>query len=389
MENPGKMSYKIPLDMVMTLDPDKKNMAKNRAKVAESLMNRKFYLPSSFMMEHLGINKDRFIVPFPTVDFDPDGGKELEIHLNPAFKKVLTLLETGFTKGAIEDLREFSSRVSKVFYWIARQKQTYKQIWEVSLEDLKKEMDMSDKYDRWMNFKRRVIDVVQEEFKGTFMDFTWSPIKKGKSIIGIKFIFKHGPKEIDDKPAGMVFEWEKELLTWNVLAEKVKEIRQRVKVEQVSEEYKFVWSPEYVRYSLQGAKIEYDTKVKNSRSQKAGKGKSTISMVRNTGGWVYHGLLTGQWLGYVREMIDRDIREKQSEINFGNISNELDNTLNVNSENDLVEDIEFEELPKKIKKAVFEDSEAREIYNTSETDKPFNKFMTEMGYKKVGGRWEK
>ena len=391
-DNPGQLIYKVPFETVLHHDLDK-NLARDRRRIAENLMNRKFYLAQEFMMEFLGIKKERYLIPFPTVDFDLENKKSFEVHLNTNFKKVLTLLDTGFTKGAIEDLREFKSKASKVFYWVARQKQTFKQVWKTTFEELKEEMDMSDQYPRWGNFLSRVLDPIHSEFKGTWMEFDLKLERKRNKVKYIIFIFKHGPKDIADKPAGMVFEWEKDLLGWGVNAERVKEIRQRVKVNQQSEEYGFVWGKEYVVYSLEGARNEYNKKLQNARKQKAEKGKSTISMVKNTGGWIVNGLMTGQWFWYVREKINEQIRIKQSRLDFGDLYEQvLDGTDNGKTS---YIDTEYEELPgpsikPAMKQVTFKDNEAREFYGLSNPEIPFENFMKNLGYVQTpGGEWVK
>ncbi|MBS1775009.1 MAG: replication initiation protein [Bacteroidetes bacterium] len=301
---PDKVIYQVPYHYAFDV-ADTKNRAANIRRISENLQKRVFYFNEEFMMEHFGKKVDASMNPFPEVNYYED---HFEIHLWPRFKKILTMIELGFTKGDIETLRSFEHEVSNTLYWIIRQKQVWKSEWEVELEALKEALGLADKYPSFGNFKRRVLDVAYEELKGTYTEFTYELVKKGRggAVSAIRFRFKNGPKEELDAPAGKGFQWEEKLLTWGVLPDKVKEIRHRVRVGQENLEPVFVWDSDYVRFSIEGAQRELDEKKKDPKKSK----------VQNPGGWVYNGLIVGQWLNYVTWRKNKIVNETQKKLEF-------------------------------------------------------------------------
>lgn len=67
----------------------------------------------------------------------------------------------------------------------------------LKLEDLKALIDLSgNKYDRWVDFRRYVLDkIVNEINKNTDLSLEYEPIKKGRPVIGVKFKLQHRNKD--------------------------------------------------------------------------------------------------------------------------------------------------------------------------------------------------
>lgn len=59
----------------------------------------------------------------------------------------------------------------------------------LKIEDLKALLDLKEtKYDRWVDFRRYVLDkIVQEINENTDLSLTYDTVKKGRSVIGVKF----------------------------------------------------------------------------------------------------------------------------------------------------------------------------------------------------------
>ena len=301
--SPDKLVYEVPYSYVFDIS-DTKNKAANIRRISENLQKRIFHFDETFMMEHFGKKADASMTPFPEINYFE---KHFEIHLWPRFKKILTMLELGFTKGDSETLREFEHEVSHTLYWIIRSRQVWKTEWEVDLESFKETLGLQDKYPSFGNFKRRVLDVAHDEFKGTYTEFSYELIKKGRggAVTAIKFRFKNGPKEELDAPAGQGYPWEEKLIQLGVTKDKVKEIRQRVNINQETEQG-FSWDSDYIRFSIEGAHKELEEKAKDPKKTK----------VQNIGGWIYNGLNVGQWNNYVVWRKNKLINEVQKKLQF-------------------------------------------------------------------------
>lgn len=63
----------------------------------------------------------------------------------------------------------------------------------LSLEDLKALIDLDEnKYDRWVDFRRYVLDKIIEEINtNTDLKLEYETIKKGRPVVGVKFKLKH------------------------------------------------------------------------------------------------------------------------------------------------------------------------------------------------------
>lgn len=302
-KTPEVLVYKIPYDLI-SYDPQK-NGARDRKRIGQALQSRSIYLDEEFVKQHLGERSARSIVPFPEIVYNKD---HLEIHLSPKFKRILTILNLGFTKGDIETLRRFKHDISHKFYWVARQKQTFHQVWKISLEDFRTALFISG-YTDWRNFKRNIIDAIQEDMQGTWMDFTIDFVRKGRggAVKEFVFKFKKGPKDEKDEPVGLGFEWEWRLQKMGISDQVIKQFRQYVKVgssHELPNGKVITWSSEYILFSGEVGKVQFDA-TKNDPKKKP---------IENLAAWFVSGLLEGRWLDEVEEKIREKNRAMQSEL---------------------------------------------------------------------------
>lgn len=303
---PEETIYSIPYEYVLNPNDIKSGNRKiNARRISQRLMKRIFYFDSSFMHKVFGDDAEGAMLPFPEINCYDDCFK---VHVHHRFKKILTLIGMGFTKGDMDTLRSFNHEITDEFYWLIRQRQTWGGTWEVPLGDLKEMVGLDGKYEVYQNFKTKVLDRVKEDCKGTWTEFDYKPIRRGKGapVHSIKFFFKNGPKQEKDAPAGEDFPWEEKLLALGVLPEKVKEIRNRVKVRQENAELDFVWDSEYVLFSIEAVKVELKEKKKDSRRKQ----------IANIPGYVYNGLITGQWVHYVQWRKEKIFNEVQKSLEF-------------------------------------------------------------------------
>ena len=299
-DNPDQLTYKVEYKFVFDIT-DVDNRMHNIRRISRNLQRRIFYFDREFMMEHFGENADASMVPFPGILYRDDC---FEVELYKDFKKILSMIHArGFTKGDIETLRSFTHEISNAFYWVIRQKQVFHNVWEVELEELKEMLGLAGKYEVYSNFKTKILDIAQEEFRDKWVEFEYQPIRKGQggAVRSIKFIFKRGPADEKERPVGDEYEWEATLQAFGVNDEKVKMVCHRVRAAVVSE-LDFVWDQEYVKYSIEGMKMELAEKKKNAHK----------NQIKNVGGWVYSGLVNGQWLDHVnarRQRIQGEVQQ--------------------------------------------------------------------------------
>jgi plasmid replication initiation protein len=304
IEEPDRLVYKVPYHYVFDVR-DAQNKMHNVRRISRNLQQRIFYFNKTFMMEHFGENADASMVPFPKILYHDDC---FEVELYRDFKKILTLIKDGgFTKGDIETLRVFNHEISNSLYWLIRQRQVWQGTWEVDLEELKELLGLAGKYEVYSNFKSKVLDITHHEFKDTWVEFEYTPIRRGQGapVKAILFKFRNGPKQEKDVPAGEDYLWEEKLLHYQVAAEKVKEIRHRVRVNQISE-IGFTWDYEYVKFSIEAMIVDLRDIKKDTHKKQ----------VVNVGGWIYSGLMKGQWLEYVNKRKEKILKESQQTIDW-------------------------------------------------------------------------
>ncbi len=288
VKTPDEITYSIPYDKVLNPnDAATGNRKTNAKRIREGLMARSFWFDPSFMKKYFGTESDSFMVPFPQVDCYDD---HFVVHLHKPFKIILTMVGLGFTKGDIDALRSFKYEVSDEFYWLIRQRQAWGNVWEVEIDELKERLGLENSYVVYQNFKAKVLEKAKEDNKGLWTEFDYKAVKKGRggAVKSVVLYLKNGPKEEKEAPAGEDFLWEEKLLQLGVVPDKVKEIRQRVKVNQVGEDG-IVWDSEYVRFSLEAFQGVLKGKKKDDKK----------NQIKNPGAYFYSELLKGRWQEYV------------------------------------------------------------------------------------------
>lgn len=300
---PEDLIYTIPYHMI-SYDPSK-NGARDRKRIGQALQKRSIYLDEDWAQKFLGEKNARSITPFPEVVYADEG---IEIHLNPKFKKVLTMLETGFTKGDIITLRGFVHDISHRFYWVARQQQTFRNVWKVSVEDFRDILKITA-YTDWRNFKRRILDDIQKDMIGTWMEFDLELKKKGRgsAVKELIFKFKKGPSDEKDKPVGAEFPWEKSLKNVGVDDRVIKQFRSHVKTESETDlgnGTKWIWDSDYIRYSCMAAWEEKEAKENDPKRKN----------IQKFPAYLVSGLIDGRWINYVLERKQEHFNRVQGDL---------------------------------------------------------------------------
>lgn len=107
----------------------------------------------------------------------------------------LTQIKGQFTRYQLRNISAFNSVYSIRIYELCYQYKS-RGVREISLEDLKKWLQVEDKYPAYFDFKKRVIaPAILEINEKSDLHVDFEPIKKGRSVVALKFFLAH------EKPA--------------------------------------------------------------------------------------------------------------------------------------------------------------------------------------------
>ena len=282
-EEPEKLVYHIPYEAVTnsTGRQADKNLARDYMRLTKAFQKRVFDLDREFMKTHFGERYPVSIVPFPRIRYEE---KMFEISIEPYFKQILIKLELGFTKGDIQILRGFKHTYSHRLYWIIRQNQWRKNNLTLELEELKELLGCPGKYARYNNFRKDVIEPVKEEFTGTWVEFDYQPVRRGRggAVKAITFIFKDDMEQSRAIKLGEVYGFEKVLASYKLHEREIKKIRTKVTMQEVLRD-DFIWTERYVDTVIGLVRETYQKKKQQSYSEPIRKMGPYILKVLNEG----------------------------------------------------------------------------------------------------------
>lgn len=141
---------------------------------------------------------------FSYTKYNPKEGS-LEIAFNHDLAPYLLDINIPYTKYLLDNVISLSSKYStRIYELLIQDKFKGNLSWErtISLEDLRKMLGIpDDKYPHYANFKRKAILQAQKEFienPDTDITFKFEEIKRGRSVIAIRFLarYKEKPKLI-------------------------------------------------------------------------------------------------------------------------------------------------------------------------------------------------
>jgi hypothetical protein len=292
-EEPERLIYQIPYEYITQSDRRQagKNAVREFMRIAGTLQKRVFTLNKEFMQEHFNKNFPSTIVPFPTINYR-DTCFEMELH--PYFKKMLTKLELGFTKGDIEFLRTLKHEYSLRMYWLIRSEQwkVGGNMFKMELLGLKEALGCADQYQNaFDNFKRRVIEPVQNEFRGSWVEFEYETVRGGrggKVVKEVIFNFKNDLEQGRQMQLGFRHPWEDTLIQYGIAERDVVKLRLNVTHEAPLKEGHH-WDSFYVVTCIAIAQEHYRERRQNPHSEK-------IKSMKN---YLYKGLVEGWWVAEV------------------------------------------------------------------------------------------
>ncbi len=295
------------------------------------LTDRTFIFRSDFMKKYFGDESNYIVTPIPTIRIPQKGEQYIEVHINPIFKKILTLIDKNldtidhkgipYVKGSIDDLRTFRFWFTHKFYWLLREEQdktvvTNKDYFDITVENLKIRLSCEDSYANPQSFKR-ALNKALREVESTFVELIdYQDLKRGMKpvnnsnrrtkTLGFRFIFKHSIREVSEKVKSKEkFRWEDDLHNFQVSKTDIDKLKKYVIEEKEGinkEGKKFTFTNEYVEQCIQiGRKDIY-----NRNMLKDGK-----SPVKNTAKWIIVGILEGWWIEDYKKEETKVIKRKK------------------------------------------------------------------------------
>jgi plasmid replication initiation protein len=293
VSEPDRLAYEIPYQYILPENTFKNRHVKSFAmELKESLHHLTFFFDEKKMAkvfpELTDVDHLRSIGVFITIDYYPS---HFIVHLHPDFKRVLLKsFATGFTKGDIDFIRSTKCKYSPRFYFRVRYWQYRSQKREVFIDELRSMLEIEPHvYQDVRNLRRKVLDVIQEEFKNTFVEFTYEAIKEGhgSKVLGFMIHLKNGANSVQDVEVGKGYSWESIMKQYGVYPEKILRFRNLVRDQVIHNN--IVWDNDYIAYSIEAFQEEIKSKKKNLK----------LKQVKSPAAYLVEGLENGFWLSSV------------------------------------------------------------------------------------------
>jgi hypothetical protein len=164
-----------------------------------------------------------------------EGEGMIEAQFNDLLRDYLLELRDNFTKAQLTELLKLKSSSSYRIYWLLREYAAFGKR-TIRLDELKAILGLSKEYDRFNNFRARVLERAREELAQTDLPFTYEPIKQGREVTEIRFRFQPGgtPPAL---PVAATTEWEAAVLAAGVSANSLGSIHARMAAGNYDEGY--------------------------------------------------------------------------------------------------------------------------------------------------------
>jgi hypothetical protein len=167
----------------------------------------------------------------------------------------LAVTRDHFTRGELELLRDLKHEWSHKIYWLIREKQPWKGVLEMPVEELKELLGVAGKYEkRYDNFKTKVLKPAMKELKGTWAEFTVDEIRGGKGgreVLKVKLMFRTDVRQELRMNKDLRFKYEFELASCGIPTSTIHDIRRKIYFEdKILEDGVFGWDYFYVQHTI-------------------------------------------------------------------------------------------------------------------------------------------
>ena len=150
-------------------------------------------------------------------------------------REYLLELRDNFTKAQLTELLKLKSASSYRIYWLLREYAAFGKR-TIKLDELKAILGLDQEYDRFNNFRARVLERAKAELAETDLPFTYEPIKEGREVTQIRFLFKQSQARAA-VPITSVTEWEASVLAVGVSVTSLPLIHARLEAGDYDEGY--------------------------------------------------------------------------------------------------------------------------------------------------------
>ena len=170
-----------------------------------------------------------------------EGEGQIVLRFNDELHDYLLELHDNFTKAQLTELMKLKSATSYRIYWLLREYAAFgKRV--IPLDELKAILGLSEGYDRFNNFRARVLERAKEELAETDLPFTYSTISKGRLVTHIEFVFRPvssatSPSISTQLTTGPVSVWATEVLAAGVSPGSLSQIQDRLSSGEYDEGY--------------------------------------------------------------------------------------------------------------------------------------------------------
>lgn len=152
-------------------------------------LSKKVIQIESLVETNNGDMRKKFIVlPLMSIAAYQEGEAVITAQFNNKLKPYLLNLAGNFTQAEIKQLFRLKSFYSYRLYWLLKQHQAFGERY-MEIDELREMLNLREKYDRFQDFKIKVIHVAMKELKNSDMAFTYEQVKKGRNVVGIRFFF--------------------------------------------------------------------------------------------------------------------------------------------------------------------------------------------------------
>ncbi|SDM47500.1 Initiator Replication protein [Catalinimonas alkaloidigena] len=165
------------------------------------LLGKKFEI-EDIVTSNNGGTKRRYrgYVIYTTMEY-VDGSGKIRAHLSPQIMPFLLQLRGEFTQGGLDELLSLNSHYSYRIYWLLKQHVGLGGVREIEIEELKRMFKLENQYNRFVDFRKRVIDQAQRELAHTSMAFDYELITHKRRAVAIRFTIKKQHDQLELFPA--------------------------------------------------------------------------------------------------------------------------------------------------------------------------------------------
>lgn len=162
-----------------------------------------------------------------------DGTWQVELTASQSAMKYFFNIENlGYLRYKLRCITSLTSRYTYIMF-IYLEKNRYRKNWDVPLDELKQILscDQEETYKAFKRFNDLILKKVYKEMhEKTECKYTYEPIKKGRTVVGIRFEVETLPKLETEVPEAPMAEdpnrplWESALKEWKLSQEKLDEL---------------------------------------------------------------------------------------------------------------------------------------------------------------------